>query len=107
MYIQLQNESGERIKVWEGHIGQIYGEALELEEKNNQYFPWITSIDPYGDTTYNYLQIRHVTKELEQLSERLQDEDMKNQIKSLISFLSDVNGQVTEQDILYARVVGD
>lgn len=106
MYIQLQNEGGAKIKTWEGHIGQIYGEVLKFEEENNA-FPWISSIDPYGDTTYNYLQIQHVSKELEQLSERLQDESLKSQVKSLISFLSNVNGQITEQGILYARVVGD
>jgi hypothetical protein len=64
--IRIQDERGDVVQ----ELG-VHG-ALDRRWGPNDFdrFPWLTSIDPYGDTTFNFRQLRHVRLELAKLCRR-------------------------------------
>ena len=53
MYAQKQNIDGNEHNIWEGNLHLF----LPLPHSKLNVFPWLTTIDPYDDTVYNYRQV--------------------------------------------------
>jgi len=71
-------------------------------EDDQVRFPWLSSIDPYGDTTFNHRQLRHVQRELASLRSQLNDSNDIEEIDKLIQWIDEVPDRH-----VYLRLVGD
>ena len=85
--INLQNQKGDVFKTSEINFAEILKAVYEIKDFKVKY-PWLTTIDPYGDTLFNQLQIPQVINELNSLSGAL-SEDLSKKANDLISFLKD------------------
>jgi hypothetical protein len=85
--IQLQNLKGEIFKTSEVNFAEILKVLYDIQDSKVKY-SWLMTIDPYGDTLFNQLQISQIINELSNLSGILSD-DLNKKINNLISFLKD------------------
>ena len=69
---------------------------------SDKKYPWIMTIDPYGDTTFNPLQWPHLISEFNQLQAELEDKNAKNILVNLIAFLK----KNQEQTHTYIKFIG-
>jgi hypothetical protein len=58
--VELQDEFGRRIDGLDDPLGVL--DRL-LPEPDGDEYPFLSSIDPYGDTNFNHLQMRRFLKE--------------------------------------------
>jgi glutathione S-transferase len=65
-------------------------------------FPWLTTIDPYGDTTFNYRQLKHVVEELDRLAASIGRNDERDEIDQLARWMREMPDRH-----LYFKVYGD
>lgn len=56
-------------------------------ERNKKKYPWLCSIDPYGDTVFNSLQWPYLISEFIEFEKEVKDEKVKNILLNLIAFL--------------------
>jgi hypothetical protein len=56
-------------------------------------YPWITSIDPYGNTTLNYMQAGHLRRELAELVEEIVVPEDREGIRLLIDWIDGLPDQ--------------
>ncbi len=77
-----------------------FADILEIAQQREKDWPWVSSIDPYGDTLFNVHQIPKVIQELNSIRNFVTD-DLKKSIDSTVSFLLKV------EQHLYIRFIGD
>ena len=85
--IQLQNLKGDVFKTSEINFAEILKAVYEIQDSKVK-FPWLITIDPYGDTLFNQLQLPQIINELNNLSTTLSG-DLDKKVNTLISFLKD------------------
>ncbi len=85
--IQLGNLKEEVFKRSEINFAEILTAIFKIQDSKMKY-PWLVTIDPYGDTLFNHLQIPQILNELNNLSGIL-SEDLNKKVNDLISFLKD------------------
>ena len=93
--IQLNDENGQVIETSTVNFAEIMDSILKDADFKSKY-PLVATIDPYGDTVFNVLQIPVVVKELESLPN-----SNESTVKDVISFLSKSAAH------LYIKFIGD
>lgn len=97
--LNLINEKGELVQKSEINFADILLFLFRQENFENR-FPWLSTIDPYGLTIFNQLQIKNITKELEMLQII-----SENKLKSLIQESS--NFIKRSGDLEFIKFIGD
>lgn len=97
--IILEDESGSLLDRSPVNFVDILS-TCDKKTMSDQY-KWISTIDPYGDTTFNYLQAKQLLFELTVLSSRLDDKNGKKLIDELIEFLKRSDSGI------YIKFIGD
>ena len=100
--VDYENEKGETIEQLPINFADILS-ILYKKEMSDKKYPWIMTIDPYGDTTFNPLQWPHLISEFNQLQAELEDKNAKNILVNLIAFLK----KNQEQTHTYIKFIGD
>jgi len=85
--VDYENEQGEAIERLPINFVDVLSVLYKNEEVNAKKYPWIMTIDPYGDTTFNLLQWAHLISEFTELEKSLENENAKNIVNGLIHFL--------------------
>ena len=80
------NERGEMLERLEINFADVVNVLEEIDSYKDKY-PWIGTIDPYGDTIFNRVQIPFVIKDLKKLQKGVRELISKDSIDKLISFL--------------------
>jgi RecA-family ATPase len=75
--------------------------VLYKQQHFQEEYPWLSTIDPYGNTIINRIQVPFVVKELRKLQEKIQNSEFSSKIKNLTNFLNTVG--IHE----YAKFIGD
>src|SRR3990167_7769379 len=87
--IRIEDETGNILKTSEFNFAEIV-EVVHKTENFKVKFPWIATVDPYGDTLFNHLQVPYVLEDLAKLSENL-DVGLVKKVKDLVIFLKNIN----------------
>jgi hypothetical protein len=93
--IELQDENGKAMRTSPVNFADIMHIVFEDTNHKNKY-PFLSAVDPYGDTTFNTLQVPLLVKEIENLSNPPRDT-----VSEVISFLNSIG---THQ---YIKFIGD
>lgn len=83
------NERGETIDTLEVNFAEVVNILEDIDNSENNY-PWITTVDPYGDTIFNRIQIPFVIEDLKTMK-NIQELAQKDDIDKLINFLEGVD----------------
>ncbi len=97
--VTRQNENGEIIDTLSLNFANIL--SFVFEKTSNDKFPWLWSVDPYGDTVFNEIQIQNLIKELESLLTLANDSES---ISSIILFRNYIKEVTSHQ---YLKLSGD
>jgi hypothetical protein len=100
---QIVDEFGKVIKDSNLNFAPIYFMLWKIDKKQKQYL-WLHTIDPYGDTVFNTLQIPIIISELEDL---LNEVDQKEQdlIRLVDEFLDFIKSAISVHT--YIKFIGD
>jgi hypothetical protein len=92
MEIRHQYSDKEIIKDFEGDFSHVISILFDDNgwEERSRHYPWMTSIDPYGNTIFNHLQLRYLIPELRNFSDTHLNQRDEETIKDLITFLSEI-----------------
>lgn len=86
--VNYEDENGNLIEVLPINFTDILSFLFkENFEKHKIKYPWITTIDPYGDTVFNKLQWPYLLKEFNELKKEISDEKVKSILDGLILFM--------------------
>jgi hypothetical protein len=99
--IHLEDEAGKVIEEFSINFATVTAFLWKADDAASKY-PWLSTIDPYGDTLFNSLQVPFVVKELEML-QKDSDEEMGKIISESIKVLRKVENDVHT----YIRFIGD
>jgi len=69
--ILLEDEGGKIIEKSEANFADIMNEAWELKNFKKNY-PWLSSIDQYGNTVFNIHQTSYLTDELNKIEKYIE-----------------------------------
>lgn len=94
------DESNNLIEQYDINLAAIH-EALSSDAKSKDDFPWLSSIDEYGVTTFNALQVAHVRDEIKNLSNNFETSELLNPLKRLDQVLSNLDRHE------YVKLIGD
>ena len=98
--LELVDEDGELIIDSRINVASVMDALLEIESCKERY-PWLTTIDEYGDTIFNRLQIPLVIRELTVLSS--EKPELGQVISGILHFL-----EQSFQDVhQFVKFVGD
>ncbi len=78
-------------------------QSVLSEDEFKEKYPWVASVDPYGTTVLNYLQIPHLTRELASAKLILDEKDV-SRIDIFLEFLKDNS---VEKSRFLLRFIGD
>lgn len=100
-FIDVQKEEEDGKIIIKSKLNFVFIHNKLWEQNNCQYiYPWLTSINEYGNTVFNELQAPKVINELKILLEKVHDEEIKKYIRELIDFMIlDIHE--------YVRFIGD
>jgi hypothetical protein len=87
--VRIQDENGEPLD--DGWNDIHSSEALVAPDANGHCLPFI---DPYGDTTFNQLQIPHLIGELMEHRTETRNRTLSRTLDSLISYLQTADERV-------------
>ncbi|HZE86739.1 MAG TPA: hypothetical protein VE090_00895 [Methylomirabilota bacterium] len=96
--IEKVNERGEILNNFHVNFAAVVNILEEIDEYQKKY-PWIATIDPYGDTIFNRIQIPFVVEDLKKLQK--DKDELTNTINELIDFFEKVD--IHE----YLKFIGD
>lgn len=68
---------------------------------NHELYPWAESIDEYGMTVFNLLQIKHLVFELDQIEKTITSPNLLRDINAIIKFI----GTIERHE--YIQFIGD
>ncbi|MCC7356745.1 MAG: hypothetical protein IT410_04020 [Candidatus Doudnabacteria bacterium] len=98
--IEIDNETFSKEKSSENNFAKVLGYVWENTQKED--YPWIWGIDAYGLTVFNIQQTPNLVNELSKLKDKVQEEDIKADIQSLIDFITE-----NMEQHLYLKFIGD
>lgn len=93
-------ERGDCLEELHSNFETLFNKLLTVTNYNLD-FPWLSTIDPYGDTTFNRLQIPILIDELDKLHKVILMSDFSEQIEQLIKYLQQVSVHQ------YIKFIGD
>lgn len=86
--LELEDEDRKVIETSAINFSDILGALYEHQDFKIQY-PWLSTIDPYGNTVFNRLQIPYIIDELNVLMSKIPNKEMS--IKDTISFIEKIS----------------
>lgn len=92
---EITDEEGALIRTLGVDFSVILGGALHRITDFKEKYPWLSAIDPYGDTTINSLQLEPLINEL-----RLLEDDLINLDVVKEPFRTNYPGHFTEEIVL-------
>jgi hypothetical protein len=98
--VALEDDNGAKIALVVEPVGTPI--ARSVSKAVGPRFPWASTIDPYGDTTFNYRQAELLRKEWVILIEEADDEKMKDVLLQIDGILRRC---ISEH--LYVKFYGD
>lgn len=105
--LQWEGETGELIEGYNGSAGVIgFIHRLLIKEPSEvklEDASCLQFIDPYGDTTFNQLQIPRLLEEVEALRPNCQTEAEREDLESIMRFIGKATGQIHT----YMKFYGD
>jgi hypothetical protein len=96
----LEDEEGKLITDSHLNFASIYLILWHVDKEKKKYI-WLHTIDQYGDTTFNHLQIPFVKAELEELRSENIAQDIKKLIDDVLNFITSIDTHK------YIKFVGD
>lgn len=84
------NEQGEEIERSNTNFAPI-NKALYQINRYKKKYPWISSIDEYGNTSFNYLQVPYLITELEHFQKEDAAKELIKEIKIILSFIQKIS----------------
>ncbi len=99
-YLQWEDENGDIIEAYKGEQGRFFS-LLPLHAEGSTVC--LKFIDPYGDTTFNQIQIPYLLAELEELRSGNISVEAREQLESIITFIRKSEGKVHT----YIKFYGD
>jgi hypothetical protein len=85
--IIIENEKHDELFRSDINFVDILNTVHEIDDKNK--FPLISSIDPFGLTTFNFIQVPYLKYELKKLADNLTVEGRKS-VSELLLFLEKI-----------------
>jgi hypothetical protein len=98
--VVLQDELGGRVDGIDDPKGLL--DKLLPDLGSNEY-PFLASIDPYGDTTFNNRQIRHFLNEWVMVSQRARTAEEQ----ALVAYIESLARRCQDEVHVYLKFVGD
>ena len=95
-----EGEGGNILESSQVNFADVINELYKFAGFQTEY-PWIATINPYGDTVFNQIQIPLVIADLKKLIERTYDLKLQEDLRTVLSFLSKVDLHE------YIRFIGD
>jgi hypothetical protein len=89
------DENGNEIKRSDINFAEIMLDVFGDSEYQNKY-PWLSTIDPYGLTFFNQLQIKNLVEDLKRLPD-----SSNGKIKDSIDYINNLG------DLEYVKLIGD
>ena len=99
--VALEDENGKKIVLVVEQIGEPLARAMS--KAVGPRFPWASTIDPYGDTTFNRIQAELLRKEWAILIQEAVDEKTKEALAQVDEILERCVSGVH----LYVKFYGD
>ena len=104
--IALMNEQYKTLSYFKGDFRSVYDHYMDkimtsLEDPFNPEYPFLTTIDEYDNTFYNWYQVLKLVKELERVAEEDEDIEFKESVTKVIEYLS------TASNLEYICFIGD
>lgn len=96
--VRIQNERGDLVH----RVGVVTALDRQWTEEEEAKYPWLTTIDPYGDTTFNYRQLKHLRHELIDLRSNLAKPEDRQQLDLLIQAIEEFPDRH-----LYLKLIGE
>lgn len=94
------NENDEILARSELNFVDIINALWDLDNMEKEY-PWLSTVDPYGNTIFNLPQRSLVVEELKKFDKTLNDSNFKKNVKEIINFFENTD---THQ---YVKLLGD
>lgn len=82
----LEDEQGNMLKDSALNFASVH-QVLAQVDTNKEKYKWLHTIDEYGNSTFNHLQIPIIIAELEQLENEV-GQDLQHVFKECINFMS-------------------
>jgi len=104
--IRLINEQFEVLNYYEGNFRDIYDHYMKktmtsLKDPYNPKYPFLTCIDEYDNTFFNWVQIPKLVQELEKLANEDTDNEFKKAVQNVSEYLNKI------QSLQYIQFMGD
>ena len=101
IHVSLVNENDKDVEVSNINFADVVWDVLWKVPSSKEKYPWLSTIDPYGMTWLNGLQLAHVAEELKNLKS-----ETKNSIhiKTIEDTLMFFKNQSTHK---YIKFMGD
>lgn len=101
-YIQVSEvgEADQTLRASNINFATVNKALTKLPEYKKK-FPWLSTIDEYGNTTFNYLQLPYVVTELEELKKQIKSEEVYGQIDLFREFAEGISNHQ------YVKFMGD
>ena len=96
--VRIEDERGEVVR----DLGVVTVLDRLWSDADRAVFPWLTTIDPYGDTTFNHRQLKHVVEELDRLATLIGRDDERDEIGQLARWMREMT-----DGHLYFKLYGD
>ncbi|PIR86674.1 MAG: hypothetical protein COU11_04145 [Candidatus Harrisonbacteria bacterium CG10_big_fil_rev_8_21_14_0_10_49_15] len=98
--VKKTDENGETIQGTDINFVEVLLGLRKVPSFANEY-PWLSSVDPYGDTLINQVQKPLFLAELKKLEPHVSEEESKEQLRKTIALIE--GAEVHE----YIKFIGD
>jgi hypothetical protein len=97
--IELHDERGERLR----SVGDPQNLLPRLLPDDAEAYPMLASIDLYGDTVFNRIQMGRFLREWETVSAKAQSDDER----TLVGMIESMGARCRDEVHLYLKFIGD
>ena len=104
--IRLINEQFEVLNYYEGNFRDIYDHYMKktmtsLKDPYNPKYPFLTCIDEYDNTIFNWVQVPRLINELRRVGVNDEDIEFSYAVENVIEYLNTISS------LYYIQFLGD
>ena len=104
--IRLMNEKFEVISYYDGNLRHIYDHYMEkimttIKDPFNPEYPFLTTIDEYDNTIFNWVQVPRLINELRRVGVNDEDIEFSYAVENVIEYLNTISS------LYYIQFLGD
>jgi len=104
--IRLMNEKFEVISYYDGNFRHIYDHYMEkimttIKDPFNPEYPFLTTIDEYDNTIFNWVQVPRLINELRRVGVNDEDIEFSYAVENVIEYLNTISS------LYYIQFLGD